>query len=161
MGRRFWRLVEAEFTGLIEDITRREGSRMSASSAKEQRRNLTKAIGETAAAAVAEARGLVHTLQLQHQTLARQMLAFETMVAGVREARAADRERIAMLEGEIRELAAEKATLNLRVVDLEAALTRRGGTFDLLLAARVQHLEGMGVWRRLAWFLRGKTLADD
>src|SRR5262245_27632315 len=77
---------------------------MNGSMSKEQRRHLRKEVGDVAAAAVGELRGLVQQVRMEHQVLARDFLRIDTDVAGAREAHAQALKRFAAIAEQLQNL---------------------------------------------------------
>lgn len=118
---------------------------MSGSSAKEQRRNLRKEIGETAAAAVDRVEQLGRMLETQHRALALELAELKRAVPAGQKA----------IEARIDALGAWCQQLEERQQDqLRALLT----LVQLEAGARLT-FETMSLWRRLRWIATGGPAA--
>lgn len=134
----------------------------SGSSSKEERRNLRKEMGTVAAAAVVELRGDVQRVNLEHRTLARQMLEFEGTVATVRQGRASDQERVRQQGARLDELGEQLEALLAKFKELhetdERLNARRSELDDRVYAIERWALKHgrQTRWQRLRSLLAGK-----
>jgi chromosome segregation ATPase len=125
-----------------------------AASSKEERRNLRREIGDKAAAAVTELRGVVDQALMQHKVLAKQMFAFETGSAAHAEAMAHLRKQLAE-HGEVLEnLKTRIAAVQTQINDertFRISLSQQQRVYvdneNRLLRERIQRLE-RSWWRR-------------
>jgi chromosome segregation ATPase len=125
-----------------------------AASSKEERRNLRREIGDKAAAAVTELRGVVDQALMQHKVLAKQMFAFETGAAAHAEAMAHLRKQLAE-HGEVLEnLKTRIAAVQTQINDertFRISLSQQQRVYvdneNRLLRERIQRLE-RSWWRR-------------
>lgn len=139
-----------------------------AASSKEERRNLRREIGDKAAAAVTELRGVVDQALMQHKVLAKQMFAFETGAAAHAEAMAHLRKQLAE-HGEVLEnLKTRVAAHDKRVTELQTqindertfriSLSQQQRAYvdneDRHLRERIQRLERSWFERCLSWWSR-------
>jgi hypothetical protein len=124
--------------------------------AKEQRRNLKHAIGETAASAVAGARLVADQSANEVRIIAKQMLQVELQLSAVREARAVDKNAIAGLQEQLQNVAARIDAERTHRLELAAQQRRYVDDADQRLDRRLQRLERLS-WRgRLRFVFTGR-----
>lgn len=136
---------------------------MNGATAKEQRRNLKKAVGEEAAAAVVACREDVQKLHFEHKALARQMLEFDRELAATKEGRAIDARR---LGARLDEACERLDALSARYAEVHARLESTIRHFQIgenALRADIMRLEqwadargALTRWQRFWSLLSGK-----
>lgn len=128
---------------------------MSGSLSKEQRRNVRKALGDTAVDAVEEARKDAATLALQHRVLAKEHLTLSNTL----------KEATERLDGRLNTVVAWCDKNEQRIAAHEARTAYEQQVYLQVVENIIRELrdhreareqfEALGFWRRLRWLFRG------